>query len=124
MGFARVASNHIHLSSLHGPNDHSLELAPIYDVLSTIALDQRPGPKGSLVGDSTRMEQTVNETSDVLLVSRAIIESEATHWGLRHSSTQVVVDELLLTMRDTLHTQLGDEATISAIGGQLRRLWR
>ena len=124
MGFARVASNHTHFSSLHGPNDHSLELAPIYDVLSTIALDQRPGPKGLLVGDSTRMGQTVNETSDVLLVSRAIIESEATHWGLRHSSAQVVVDELLLTMRDTLHTQLGDEATISASGGQLRRLSR
>ena len=124
VGIGNADAHAKNFSFLHGPNDHSLELAPVYDVLCTIALDQRPGPMGSLVGASTRMGQTVYETSDVLLVSRADIVTEATHWGLRRSSAQAVVDELLLTMRDILHTQAGDEATISAIGGQLRRLSR
>lgn len=124
VGIGNADAHAKNFSFLHDPSDHSLELAPVYDVLSTIALDQRPGPTGSLVGASTRMGQTVNETSDVLLVSRADIVSEATHWGLRRSSAQAVVDELLDAMRDTLHTETGDEAAITAIDGQLRRLSR
>lgn len=124
VGIGNADAHAKNFSFLHGPSDHSLELAPVYDVLSTIALDQRPGPTGSLVGASTRMGQTVNEMTDVLLVSRADVVAEATRWGLRRSLAQTVVDELLDAMRDTLHSGTGDETALSAIDQQLRRLSR
>lgn len=124
VGVGNADAHAKNFSFLHARSDHHLTLAPVYDVVSTIALDQRPEPTGSLVGASTRMGQSINETGDVLIVSRADIVAEATHWGLRRSRAQRVVDDLLDAMRDTLSSQVGDEAALHAIDGQLRRLSR
>ncbi len=122
VGVGNADAHAKNFSFLHDSGDCSLELAPVYDVLSTIALDQRPGPTGSLVGASTRMGQAVSHVNDVLLVSSEDIVCEATLWGLRRSSAQKVVNELLDALRGALSTQAGDEAAMSAIGRQLRRL--
>jgi serine/threonine-protein kinase HipA len=109
-------------SFLHNADISLMTLAPVYDVLSTISLEQRPDAAGTITGASTRMGQRVNGQEDILQVSKADIVSEATRWGLRRKASEQCVSEVLDAMNESVAETDGDEFVLDTIRGQLARL--
>ena len=108
-------------SFLHDADTSLITLAPVYDLLSTISLEQRPDAAGTMTGASTRMGQRVNEQEDIREVSKADIVSEATRWGLRRKASAECVSEVLDAMNETMAETDGDESVLDSIRRQLAR---
>lgn len=106
-------------SFLHDAHGLSVTLAPVYDVLSTISLEERPDAAGTMVGASTTLGQTVNAQVDILKVSKADIVSEATNWGLRRQASEECVTEVFDAVTASIAITDGDETVLSAIRAQL-----
>jgi serine/threonine-protein kinase HipA len=81
-------------SVLHLPNSAGIELAPVYDVIATVALEPVDN-RGRRIEPDRRMGQRVGEASLVDEVTREHLVAEATSWGLRSQSAQEVIDEML-----------------------------
>lgn len=109
-------------SILHELNNPSIVLAPVYDVISTIALEPRLNALGALIDASTQMGQSVNGIDDIRRVSAADLVTEATTWGIRRKFAQEVVVESLDTTEGSLQSVEGDESTLTTIDEQLKRL--
>jgi serine/threonine-protein kinase HipA len=108
-------------SFLHDADDLSIALAPVYDVLSTISLEERPNAVGTMVGASTRMGQRVNAQEDIHEVSKADVVSEAERWGLRRKASEECVTEVFDAVYASIETTDGDESVLNSIRKQLTR---
>ena len=81
-------------SVLHEPDNPTIGLAPLYDVLSTIALELTDGAGQPMRADM-HLGQRVGGQADIRKVTAANLIDEATTWGIRRQTASAVVSETL-----------------------------
>jgi serine/threonine-protein kinase HipA len=108
-------------SFLHGNQDVNVRLAPVYDVICTIALEATDD-HGLPVKASTKMGQRVSGVSDVEEVTKADLVDEAVAWRVRKATAARVVNEMIDAIQDTLPGLDGDERALSVIKHRVSQL--
>jgi serine/threonine-protein kinase HipA len=110
-------------SVLHEPDDPAVRLAPMYDVLSTIALDLT-GSAGQPMHADTHLGQRVGGQADIRNVTAASLVDEAASWGIRRRAAAAVVTETLDRVLAAIPKAPGDGRVLNAIRGQAERISR
>ena len=75
-------------SVLHDTDDPAISLAPLYDVLSTIALELTDSAGQPMQAD-THLGQRVGGQADIRKVTAASLIDEAVTWGIRRRTACV-----------------------------------
>jgi serine/threonine-protein kinase HipA len=110
-------------SILHDTDSPMIRLAPIYDVLSTIALQLTDGTGQPMRAD-THLGQRVGGQADVRKVTAASLMDEAISWGIRRRTAASVVTETVDRILAAIPGVPGDERVLAVIknrAGHLRR---
>jgi serine/threonine-protein kinase HipA len=105
-------------SVLHLPDSSGIGLAPIYDVISTIALDP-VDDRGRRIEPDRRMGQRVGEASLVDEVTREHLVAEAAGWGLRSQTATDVIDDML---RRTTTAEIDESWLAEVVSSNLERI--
>jgi serine/threonine-protein kinase HipA len=108
-------------SILHEADDPIVRLAPVYDVLSTIALEITDGAGDQLHAD-THMGQHVGGQADIRKVGATDIIEEGVKWGIRRRTATTIVDEMVGQVITASRTIDGDERVLDIIRGQAEGL--
>ena len=109
------------LAFLHDSQDGSVRLAPVYDVISTVALEA-VDDQGRPIKASTKLGQRVSSASNLDEVTPADVVAEATAWRVRKVTAASVVNEMLDRIQDTLPGLDGDERVIRVIERSVSQL--
>jgi len=110
-------------SVLHPPDTPTVRLAPVYDVLSTIALELTDGAGQPMRAD-THLGQRVGGQADIQKVTAASLIDEAVAWGIRRRAATPVVTEMLDRILAVIPATPGDDRVLAAIRGQTERVSR
>lgn len=110
-------------SVLHDPDSTAVRLAPLYDVLSTIALEITDSA-GERVRADTHLGQRVGGQTDLRKVTAANLIDEATAWGIRRRAAAAVVTETLDRVLHSIPVAQGDERVLAVIREQAERIIR
>jgi serine/threonine-protein kinase HipA len=110
-------------SVLHEPGSQEIKLAPVYDVLSTIALELKDATGRPLPADP-HLGQRVGGVADVRQVSAAALADEAVTWGIRRRTAAAEVAETLDRVMAALSSTPGDERVLLTVREQTERLAR
>jgi serine/threonine-protein kinase HipA len=110
-------------SLLHELASPTARLAPLYDVLSTIALELTDNTGQPLRAD-THLGQRVGGQADIRKVTAADIIHEATTWGIRRPAATAVVVETLDRVLAAIPAAPGDERVLAVIRDQAERISR
>jgi serine/threonine-protein kinase HipA len=110
-------------SVLHGAESPAIGLAPLYDVLSTIALELTDGAGQPMRAD-THLGQRVGGQADIGKVTAASLIDEATTWGIRRRAASAVVTEMLDRVLAAIPATPGDDRVLSVIRDQAERISR
>jgi serine/threonine-protein kinase HipA len=110
-------------SVLHEPDSPTITLAPLYDVLATIALELTDSTGQPMRAD-TRLGQRVGGQADIRKVTAANLIDEATAWGIRRRAASAIVTETLYQVLTAIPAMPGDERVLTAIRGQAERISR
>jgi serine/threonine-protein kinase HipA len=111
-------------SLLHSPNDPGdpvVRLTPLYDVLSTIALELTDRTGQPMRADP-HLGQRVGGQTDVQKVTATDLVSEAVAWGIRRRAATAVVTETLDRVLAAIPATPGDERVLAVIRDQAERL--
>lgn len=81
-------------SVLHRPDSSGIVLAPVYDLIATVALEP-VDERGRRIEPDRRMSQRVGEASLVDEVTREHLLAEGASWGLRSQRASDVVGDIL-----------------------------
>jgi serine/threonine-protein kinase HipA len=109
------------LSFVHDSQDVSVRLAPLYDVISTVALEVTDD-QGRPVKASTKMGQRISGASDLEEVTAADLIAEAVAWRVRKAAAASVVNEMIDRIQDTLPGLAGDERVLRVIERSVSQL--
>jgi serine/threonine-protein kinase HipA len=109
------------LSFLHCSQDVSVRLAPVYDVISTVALEVNDD-QGRPAKASTKMGQRVSNVSDLEEVTAADLVAEAVAWRVRKATAASVVNDMIDRIQDTLPGLDGDERVLRVIERSVSQL--
>ncbi len=101
-------------SVLHETGASVVKLAPLYDVLSTIALDLADSTGRPLRAD-THLGQRVGGQTDIRNVVAADIVGEAVIWGIRRQTAAAVVSDTLDRVIRATQTTQGDQRVLAMI---------
>ena len=110
-------------SVLHDTDNPAIALAPLYDVLSTIALELTDGAGQPMRAD-THLGQRVGGQADIRKVTAASLIDEAVSWGIRRRTAASVVAETLDRVLGAITQTPGDERVLAAIRKQAEQLRR
>ncbi len=110
-------------SVLREPDGPAVRLAPLYDVLSTIALELTGSAGGPMQAD-THLSQRVGGQADVRKVTVASLIDEAVTWGIRRRAASAVVTETLDLVIAAIPATPGDARVLAVIHGQAERINR
>jgi serine/threonine-protein kinase HipA len=110
-------------SLLHEADGRTVRLAPLYDVLSTIALELTDSAGRPMRAD-THLGQRVGGQTDIRKVTTADLVNEAVTWGIRRRSAAAVVKEALDTVLTAIPATPGDDRVLAVIRGQTERITR
>ncbi len=110
-------------SVLHEPGDPAIRLAPLYDVLSTIAL-QLTDSTGQPMQADTHLAQRVGGQVDIRKVTAANLIDEAVTWGIRQRAASAVVTQTLDQVLAAIATTPGDARVLAVIHEQATRMRR
>ncbi len=110
-------------SVLHDPDSPAISLAPLYDVLSTIALKITVSA-GEQVRADAHLGQRVGGQTDVRKVTAANLIDEASTWGIRRRAAAAVVTETLDRVLSSIPAAQGDEQVLAVIREQATRVIR
>jgi serine/threonine-protein kinase HipA len=110
-------------SLLHDTDNPAVTLAPLYDVLSTIALELTDGAGRPMRAD-THLGQRVGGQADIRKVTTASLIDEAASWGIRRRTASSVVAESLDRVLAAVTETPGDERVLAAIRKQAEQLSR
>jgi serine/threonine-protein kinase HipA len=110
-------------SLLHGADSPAVRLAPLYDVLSTIALELADGTGQPMRAD-THLGQRVGGQTDIGKVTAADLVNEAATWGIRRRTAQAVVAETLERVLAAISATPGDDRVLAIIRDQAERVTR
>jgi serine/threonine-protein kinase HipA len=110
-------------SVLHDPDVPAIRLAPMYDLLSTIALELTD-TTGQPMRADTHLGQRVGGQADIRNVTAASLIDEAASWGIRRRAAAAIVTETLERVLTAVLAVPGDDqvrAVIREQAGQLSR---
>ena len=110
-------------SLLHDTDGLTVRLAPLYDVLSTIALKLTDGTGQPMRAD-TRLGQRIAGQTDIRKVTAADLVNEATTWGIRRRTATAVVTETLDRVLAAIPATPGDNRVLAVIRDQAERVTR
>jgi serine/threonine-protein kinase HipA len=110
-------------SLLHESDGPAVKLAPLYDVLSTIALELTDST-GQPIGADTHLGQRVGGQADVRKVTATSLIDEATAWGIRRRAASAVVTETLDQVLAATSSTPGDARVLAVIQEQTKRISR
>ena len=110
-------------SILHEPGVPAVALAPLYDVLSTIALELT-GSAGQPMQPDTYLGQRVGGQADIRTVTAASLIDEAVTWGIRRRTASVLVTESLDQVLAAIPATSGDARVLAVIREQAERISR
>jgi serine/threonine-protein kinase HipA len=110
-------------SVLHEVDVPAIRLAPLYDVLSTIALELTDSA-GQPVRADTHLGQRVGGQADVRRVTPANLIDEAVSWGIRRRMASAVVTETLDQVLAAISATPGDARVLAVIREQAERISR
>jgi serine/threonine-protein kinase HipA len=101
-------------SVLHETDTSAVRLAPLYDVLSTIALDLTDRAGQPLQAD-THLGQRVGGRTDIRNVITTDIVEEAVTWGIRRPTAEAIVWDILSQVISATQTVQGDQRVLARI---------
>jgi serine/threonine-protein kinase HipA len=110
-------------SLLHDPGGPAVRLAPLYDVLSTIALELTDSAGQPMRAD-THLGQRVGGQADIRKVTTASLVDEAVGWGMRRRAASAVVTETLDRVLAAVTAVPGDARVLAVIREQAERVSR
>jgi serine/threonine-protein kinase HipA len=110
-------------SLLHESDGPAVKLAPLYDVLSTIALELTDST-GQPIRADTHLGQRVGGQADVRKVTATSLIDEATAWGIRRRAASAVVTETLDQVLAAISSTPGDARVLTIIQEQAQRISR
>jgi serine/threonine-protein kinase HipA len=110
-------------SILHDTDDPAISLSPLYDALSTIALELTDSAGQPMQAD-THLGQRVGGQADIRKVAAASIVDEAVTWGIRRRTAGAVVAETLDRVLAAIPETAGDERVLAVINKQAEQLRR
>jgi serine/threonine-protein kinase HipA len=110
-------------SVLHDTDNPTISLAPVYDVLSTIALELTDGTGRPMQAD-THLGQRVGGQADIRKVTAASLVDEAASWGIRRRTASTAVAETLDRVLAAIPDTPGDERVLAAIRKQTEQVRR
>jgi serine/threonine-protein kinase HipA len=108
-------------SVLHDPGGRRIRVAPLYDVLSTIALELTDAT-GQTVQADTHLGQRVGGQADIRKVTAASLTDEAVSWGIRRRSAAAVITETIDRLLAAIPEVPGDDRVLAAIRGQAQQV--
>jgi serine/threonine-protein kinase HipA len=108
-------------SVLHDPDSPTIRLAPLYDVLSTIALELTDSGGGPMRAD-THLGQLVGRQADIRKVTAASLIDEAATWGIRRRAASAVVTETLDRVLTAIPETPGDDRVLAVVRAQAERI--
>jgi len=108
-------------SILHESDGPAVRLAPLYDALSTIALELTDSI-GQPMRAGTHLGQRIGGQVDVRRVTAANLIDEAITWGIRRRAASAVVTETLDRVLAALPATPGDPRVLGVIREQTRKL--
>jgi serine/threonine-protein kinase HipA len=101
-------------SLFHEPDARGVRLTPLYDVLSTIALEISDGAGNQLHAD-THMGQHIGGRADIREVTAADLINEGTSWGVRRRAATTAVIEMINRVIAATSNIDGDERVLATI---------
>lgn len=110
-------------SVLHVPGIPAISLAPLYDVLSTIALELTDAAGQPMRAD-THMAQRVGGQADIRKVTATNLVDEAATWGVRRHAASAVVAETVDQVLAAIPATPGDGRVLGVIREQAERISR
>jgi serine/threonine-protein kinase HipA len=110
-------------SVLHDADNHAISLAPLYDVVSTIALELIDGAGRPMRAD-THLSQRVGGQADIRKVTASSLVDEASSWGIRRRTAASAVSETLDQVLTVIGETPGDERVLAVIRRQAERVRR
>jgi serine/threonine-protein kinase HipA len=110
-------------SLLHGADDPIARLAPIYDVLSTVALEITDSAGAQLHAD-THMGQHVGGQADIRKVTANDLINEGISWGIRRPTATAIVIEMIDQVITASSVIDADEQVLAVIRAQAKSLTR
>ena len=110
-------------SILHDADSPAISLAPLYDVVSTIALTLTDGTGQPMRAD-THLGQRVGGQADIQKVTAASLIDEAAAWGIRRRTAAAVVTETLDRVLTAIPQTPGDEQVLAIIRKQAEQVRR
>ena len=110
-------------SVLHEPDVPAVRLAPLYDVLSTVALELSDSAGQPMRAD-THLGQRVGGQADIRKVTAASLIDEAVSWGIRRRTASAVVTETLDQVLAAVPATPGDARVLAVIREQAERISR
>jgi serine/threonine-protein kinase HipA len=123
MAVGNAAAHAKNFSLLHESDGPAVKLAPLYDVLSTIALELTDST-GQPIGADTHLGQRVGGQADVRKVTATSLIDEATAWGIRRRAASAVVTETLDQVLAATSSTPGDARVLAVIQEQTKRISR
>ncbi len=108
-------------SVLHEPVIPAISLAPLYDVLSTIALELTDRAGQPMQAD-THLGQRVGGQTDIRKVTAADLIDEAATWSIRPRAASAVVAETLDQVLAAIPATPGDARVLTVIREQTERI--
>jgi serine/threonine-protein kinase HipA len=108
-------------SVLHDRDIPAIKLAPMYDVLSTIALDLTDSTGQPMQAD-THLGQRVGGQADIRKVTTASLTDEAVTWGIRRGAASAIVTETLDQILTAISATSGDGRVLATIRKHAERV--
>jgi serine/threonine-protein kinase HipA len=109
------------ISVLHDPDNPTIRLAPLYDVLSTISLELTDSAGQPMQAD-THLAQRIAGQADIRKVTAANLVDEAVTWGIRRRAAAAVVAETLDRVVAAIPATSGDERVLASIRQQAEQV--
>jgi serine/threonine-protein kinase HipA len=109
------------ISVLHDPDNPTIRLAPLYDVLSTISLELTDSAGQPMQAD-THLAQRIAGQADIRKVTAANLVDEAVSWGIRRRAAAAVVAETLDRVVAAIPATSGDERVLASIRQQAEQV--
>jgi serine/threonine-protein kinase HipA len=108
-------------SFLHAPDDVAVRLAPLYDVISTMALEatDEQGQPGKA---DTTLGQRVAAVPDVEDVTRGDLVAEGTSWRVRRATAAKTVNDMIERIVEATQNVPGDERVLGIIKKRTAKL--
>jgi len=110
-------------SLLHLPDGPAVRLAPLDDVLSTIALELADSARQPMRAD-THLGQRVGGQADIRKVTAASLIDEGAAWGIRRRTAAEVVTGTLDQVIAAIPATPGDDRILTIIREQAERIGR